>query len=224
MLEKYTKRLLEELSKKPNFIDRLFSKMSIVAVMAMGVVLMTVPARDFFISHKTVELTIEQLRDYQNLVTTSEDAAVVAAAHVLLKRDDVAGVWLRRGSVEQPELQLDLKKPEVSFSVAPFHKIGEYRIEVGYRVDPASGWSELRHFHAMLSFMAGLFIVLFTVLQFLEVLQPKAQKQQAGKIAPPSPPAPRGPDPMEPEPTPPEENLDKATEAVTGKSGLRLVK
>ncbi len=224
MLEKYTNRLLEELSKKPNFIDRLFSKLAIVAVMAMGVVLMAVPARDFFTSHKKVELTVEQLRDYQNLVTTSEDAAVVAAAHNLLKRDDVASVWLRRGPIEQPELQVNLQKPEASFTNAPFRDIGGYTIGVGYRVDPASGWSELRHFHAMLSFMAGLFILLFTVLQFLEVLQPEAQPQQAGKIAPPSSPAPRGPDPKEPEPTLPEENLDKATEAVTGKSGLRLVK
>lgn len=223
MLDDWLDRLLTSYHdykiKNQKAIDRFFQVMSGAMIIAMGLALMAVPAWDFFDNKKrSKEITPSQQLDYEGLVSVAEDAAVVKAADELFKRDDVGWIWVRRGEPDSPMLQVSLKKPDGNFSWAPQREMGGYSLHVAYGVRGASLESELRGAHAGLSFLAGLFIVLFTLLHLLIGLGPEANANARAVQPPQDPTEPRVPDPTPPAPPP----MPDTHEAQ--KSGLRLVK
>ncbi|MDQ3234574.1 MAG: hypothetical protein M3Q07_22450 [Pseudobdellovibrionaceae bacterium] len=227
MIEHWLYRFLEFFheytAKKKKTIDRLSLVMNTAFIAALGLILMTPPAWDFFEGQRrSKEITPAQQLDYEGLVSVADDAAVVKAAEELLKRDDVVWVRIQRGPFDSPILQLSHKKPEVNFESAPRREIGGYSVRVAYRSPPTSGWAEFRTAHAVLAFVAGLFIVLFALLSLWESLLKLGRTGDAKERVEPlqvPPEEPRLPDPTPPAPPP---MVDDAPEA--GKSGLRLVK
>jgi hypothetical protein len=158
--------------------------------------MVAVPVRNFFQSENLKkDLTPEQAQDYGSLLESEDQQSLTLAAHQLFQRPDLAGVSIWKGSHQEPDFQITLKKEvQAGFhlSYAPA-RYGEYSVQLNYFLPdkPLDIWAEfLMPMHGMGSAMGGLVLmgaIIFQLYALLEKRKKKEPDQPKGEIRPPEP-------------------------------------